>query len=89
MFLNVHENKTNKYNRSFRVDINITDRNKIFESNAWYEGLIIKPFRFPRKRLPTILTDDTFSTEKLPTDIFTDDSSHIPQKLKKQSKWLE
>lgn len=37
--------RTNKYNKSFKVDINPRDKNKAFSSDSWYEGMIVRPFR--------------------------------------------
>ena len=43
--INIFSNRRNDYNQSFRVDIDVTDKHKAFESDRWYRGLVVKPFR--------------------------------------------
>ena len=40
--------RTNKYNQSFRIDINPSDKSKAFDPSTWVQGLIVKPFRHPK-----------------------------------------
>ena len=43
--INVTQNKRNEYNQSFKLTINSTDKNIIFNAEMWDENIIIKPFR--------------------------------------------
>eukprot|EP00111_Clytia_hemisphaerica_P021816 TCONS_00064141-protein len=47
--LDIHLNRKNGYNQSFRVNIDILDKSKAFEPDRWYKGLVVKPFRQPRE----------------------------------------
>ena len=46
--IDIKTNRRNKYNQSFKVDINVHDKPKAFDSSNWVEGLIIKPYRTRR-----------------------------------------
>ena len=43
--VNIIINKTNKYNRSFKVTIKKNDRDRVLCPEAWESNIIIKPFR--------------------------------------------
>ena len=47
--INVVLNKENKFNRSFKVTIKKSDKEKVFNPEVWDNNIIIKPFR--QKRL--------------------------------------
>ena len=40
----------NSYNKSYRVDIDPIDRVKSLDSDLWYKGLVVKPFRQQRHK---------------------------------------
>jgi len=46
--VNIESNRVNKYNQSFKIDINAADKAKAFHSDRWFEGLVVKPYRTPR-----------------------------------------
>jgi hypothetical protein len=46
--IRVEINRTNDYNRSFKVTVYHKDKNTMFSSGNWEENIIIKPFRTPR-----------------------------------------
>ena len=56
--LDITQIRRNNYNQSFKVDINFFDKEKSFESNRWFEGLVVKPYRQPRKDANRNHTDD-------------------------------
>ena len=45
MPIEVVQNRCNNYNQSFKLTIDSTDKNKIFNAEMWEENIIIKPFR--------------------------------------------
>lgn len=42
--------RSNKYNQSFRIDVNASEKSKAFDPSIWTQGLIVKPFRHPKPR---------------------------------------
>ena len=46
-------NRTNSYNKSYRVDIDPIDKQKSLDSNLWFKGLVVKPFRQQRNKSMT------------------------------------
>ena len=43
--LNIELNKVNGFNKSYKVDINIKDKDKAFDPTYWHQGIIIKLYR--------------------------------------------
>ena len=49
--IDISINKTNRYNRSFKVDVKLEDKDSLLVPEKWENNIIIKPFKL--KRNPT------------------------------------
>ena len=43
--LDISQVKRNRYNQSFKIDIDASDKDKSKSTNTWYQGLIVRPFK--------------------------------------------
>ena len=68
--IDIQSNRINNYNQSFKIDIDIADKERAFNPDQWFKGLVVKPFR-PRRRFPP--------EER--TDNYTRQQYHISQQL--------
>ena len=56
--IDTQSNHINNYNQSFKIDIDIADKERAFNPVQWFKGLVVKSFgprrRFPQKKEQTI-----------------------------------
>ena len=50
--IKVENNRSNEYNRSFKVTVNVSDKQIFFDPAHWEVNIIIKPFRNRRSYQP-------------------------------------